>query len=115
MLHLRVRDGVALRLIGKRLKAGVLESGCVRRPKTGSPQGGVISAPLTNVYLHEVLDAWFERAVKPRMQGHASLIRYADDALMLFAEPRDAGRVLEVPPSWVSLICGVSVARALGR
>lgn len=98
MLHLRVRDGVVLRLIGKWLKAGVLESGCVTHPTTGSPQGGVISPLLANVYLHEVLDVWFEQAVKPRMQGHARLIRYADDALMLFAEQSDAGRVLEVLP-----------------
>jgi group II intron reverse transcriptase/maturase len=98
MLRRRVRDGVVLRLIGKWLKAGVLESGCVKHPASGSPQGGVISPLLANVYLHEVLDVWFERTVKPRMQGHASLIRYADDAVMLFAEQSDAGRVLEVLP-----------------
>lgn len=98
ILRQRVRDGVVLRLIGKWLKAGVLEAGCVQRPETGSPQGGVISPLLANIYLHEVLDTWFERTVKPRLKGRASLIRYADDAVMLFTCEDDARRVLEVLP-----------------
>jgi group II intron reverse transcriptase/maturase len=98
ILRQRVRDGVLLRLIGKWLHAGVLESGCVTHPKTGSPQGGVISPLLANAYLHEVMDVWFERTVKPRMKGHAGLIRYADDAVMIFAEESDARRVLDVLP-----------------
>src|SRR4051812_38657521 len=79
ILRRRVRDGVLLRLIGKWLKAGVLEDGCVTHPESGSPQGGVISPILANAYLHEVLDTWFEQTVKPRLKGRASLIRYADD------------------------------------
>ncbi|WP_437475749.1 reverse transcriptase domain-containing protein [Sorangium sp. So ce1014] len=79
ILRRRVRDGVLLRLIGKWLHAGVLESGAVSFPESGSPQGGVISPLLSNVYLHEVLDVWFEQEVKPRLQGRAFLIRYADD------------------------------------
>jgi len=75
----RVRDGVLVRLIGKWLNAGVLEEGAVWYPEAGTPQGGVISPLLANIYLHEVLDAWFEREVKPRLRGWASLIRYADD------------------------------------
>ena len=75
----RVRDGVLLRLIGKWLNAGVLEDGCVTHPEAGSPQGGVISPILANVYLHEVLDTWFEQTVKPRLKGRAYLIRYADE------------------------------------
>jgi group II intron reverse transcriptase/maturase len=75
----RVRDGVLLRLIGKWLNAGVMEEGRVYRPEAGTPQGGVISPLLTNVYLHEVLDTWWEREVKPRLKGRAKLIRYADD------------------------------------
>ena len=79
LLRQRVRDGVVLRLIGKWLSAGVLEGGAVTYPSTGSPQGGVISPLLANVYLHYVLDVWWEEVVKPRLAGRASLIRYADD------------------------------------
>jgi retron-type reverse transcriptase len=63
-LQLRVRDGVLLRLIGKWLKAGVMEDGCVSYPDSGSPQGGVVSPLLSNIFLHYVLDLWFEREVK---------------------------------------------------
>jgi group II intron reverse transcriptase/maturase len=96
ILRQRVRDGVLLRLIGKWLKAGVMEGGCVYHPDTGTPQGGVISPLLANVFLHEVLDAWFEREVKPRMRGSSFLIRFADDAAMLFEREEDARRVLSV-------------------
>src|SRR5207253_8858362 len=68
LLRLRVRDGVLLRLIGKWLNAGVLEEGSLTFPATGSPQGGVISPILGNVYLHYVLDVWFEKEVKPRLK-----------------------------------------------
>ena len=98
ILGQRVRDGVILRLIGKWLNAGVMESGCVTHPETGSPQGGVISPALANVYLHEVLDVWFEQTVKPRLQGRAFLIRYADDAVLVFEKEHDAQRVMEVLP-----------------
>ena len=72
MLRRRVRDGVVLRLIGKWLQAGVLEEGAVRYPEAGTPQGGVISPLLANIYLHEVLDEWFDREVRPLMRGGAS-------------------------------------------
>jgi group II intron reverse transcriptase/maturase len=98
LLRLRVRDGVLLRLIGKWLNAGVLENGEIIHPDTGTPQGGVISPLLANVYLHYVLDVWFERDVKPRLRGKAFMIRYADDILMGFTEESDARRVLEVLP-----------------
>jgi RNA-directed DNA polymerase len=98
LLRQRVRDGVLLRLIGKWLNAGVLEDGVVTTPETGSPQGGVISPLLANVYLHYVLDVWFEREVKPRLRGSAFLVRYADDFVMGFACEEDARRVLEVLP-----------------
>ena len=98
MLRRRIRDGVLKRLIGKWLKAGVLEDGCLHRPKAGSPQGGVVSPLLANVYLHYVLDTWFEQEVRPRMQGRAFLVRFADDAVMGFACEQDARRVLEVLP-----------------
>lgn len=98
ILSRRVRDGVLLRLIGKWLNAGVLEGGNVSFPEAGSPQGGVISPVLANVYLHEVLDAWFAREVMPRLEGRAHLVRYADDALIVFGSEKDARRVLAVLP-----------------
>lgn len=97
-LQQRVRDGVLLRLLGKWLQAGVLEDGTWTTTEAGSPQGGVISPALANVYLHYVLDEWFEREVKPCLRGRAFLIRYADDLVMGFACEDDARRVLEVLP-----------------
>jgi RNA-directed DNA polymerase len=96
MLRRRVRDGVVLRLIGKWLHAGVLEEGKLSYPDAGSPQGGVISPLLANIYLHEVLDEWFERDVRPRLFGGAFLCRYADDFVVLFSNEADARRVLDV-------------------
>jgi hypothetical protein len=84
------------RLIGKWLKAGVMEHGSVSYPDSGSPQGGVISPLAANVYLHYVLDEWFERIVKPRLRGQAHLVRYADDLVMVFEREDDARRVLAV-------------------
>ena len=98
LLRRRIRDGVLLRLIGKWLNAGVLEDGNVTYPDKGSPQGGVISPLLANVYLHYVLDIWFEQEVQPRLRGKAFLIRYADDFVMGFTCEEDARRVLEVLP-----------------
>lgn len=89
-LRLRVRDGVLLRLIGKWLKAGVMEDGSVSYPDAGTPQGGVVSPLLSNVFLHYVLDQWFEQEVKPRLSQRAFLIRYADDFVIGFRDERDA-------------------------
>jgi group II intron reverse transcriptase/maturase len=94
----RVQDGVITKLIGKWLNAGVLEDEQVSYAEAGTPQGGVISPLLANVYLHEVLDKWFEQEVKPRMKGRVFLVRYADDAVMGFANEADALRVMEVLP-----------------
>jgi RNA-directed DNA polymerase len=94
----RVRDGVLIRLIGKWLKAGVMEEGVVYHPTTGTPQGGVVSPMLANVFLHEVLDVWFEHDVKPRLKGRAFLVRYADDAVAVFETEQDARRVMAVLP-----------------
>jgi RNA-directed DNA polymerase len=96
VLSQRVRDGVLIRLIGKWLKAGVMEEGRLRHPETGTPQGGVISPLLANIYLHEVLDTWWEREVRPRMRGRATLVRYADDFVMVFETKEDARRVADV-------------------
>jgi group II intron reverse transcriptase/maturase len=98
-LKQRLCDGVLLRLIDKWLNAGVLEDGCVTHPDTGSPQGGVISPLLANVFLHYVLDQWFAREVQPRLKGHSFLIRYADDFVMGFSHEEDARRVMDVLPN----------------
>ena len=96
ILRQRIRDGVLLRLIGKWLHAGVMEGGNVTRPGAGTPQGGVVSPALANVFLHEVLDRWFFQDVAPRMRGKAHLVRYADDAVMVFECEQDAKRVIAV-------------------
>jgi hypothetical protein len=93
-----VRDGVIRRVIGKWLKAGVMEAGRVWHPETGTPQGGVISPLLANLYLHEVVDRWFEEEVRSRLRGRAALVRYADDFVIVFADEHDARRVWQVLP-----------------
>ena len=97
-LDQRVVDGVIRRMIDKWLKAGVMEEGRIHFPEDGSPQGGVISPLLANIYLHEVLDVWFETVVKPRLRGRARLIRYADDFVICFEREDDARRIAEVLP-----------------
>ncbi len=97
-LQHRVRDGMLLRLIGKWLKAGVMEDGSVSYPEAGSPQGGVVSPILSNLFLHYVLDLWFEQEVQPRLRHRAFLIRFADDFVVGFRDLRDAQRVMEVLP-----------------
>jgi group II intron reverse transcriptase/maturase len=98
ILSQRVRDGVILRLIGKWLNAGVMEGLVLSHPEAGTPQGGVISPLLANIYLHDVLDEWFVREVQPRLSGRAVLVRYADDFVFAFARKVDAQRVLDVLP-----------------
>jgi RNA-directed DNA polymerase len=92
----RVTDGVVRRLIDKWLKAGVLEAGQLFYPDAGTPEGGVISPILANVFLHHVLDEWFAQQVQPRLKGLSTLVRYADDFVMLFEHKEDAERVLTV-------------------
>jgi group II intron reverse transcriptase/maturase len=96
ILDRRVRDGVIRRSIDKWLKAGVQQDGNLWYPDGGTPQGGVISPLLANIYLHEVLDVWFEREVRPRLGGSAYLIRYADDVAIAFGQEVDARRVMTV-------------------
>ena len=98
VLRRRVCDGVLIRLIGKWLHAGVLEGMELSYPEAGTPQGGVISPLLANIFLHEVLDMWFHREVIPRMSRPARLFRYADDAVLLFENQSDATRVMRVLP-----------------
>lgn len=98
ILRRRIRDGVLIRLIGKWLHAGVMEAGEISFPEAGTPQGGVISPLLANIYLHEVLDTWFQRDVRPRLRKRAFMVRYADDFVMAFELKEDAQRVFEVLP-----------------
>src|SRR6266540_2488188 len=97
-LDSRVRDGVLRRMIDKWLKAGVMEEGQVSYSDLGTPQGGVISPLLANIYLHEVLDVWFEDVVAPQMKGRCFLVRYADDAVIVFEQESDAREVMGMLP-----------------
>jgi RNA-directed DNA polymerase len=98
VIRQRVNDGGLLRLIGKWLKAGVLDGEELFYPEKGTPQGAVISPLLANIYLHEVLDGWFEREVKPRMKGCSYLIRFADDFIIGCELESDAQRIMAVLP-----------------
>jgi RNA-directed DNA polymerase len=94
----RVNDGGILRLIGKWLNAGVMEEGNLTYAEQGSPQGGVVSPLLANVFLHYVLDEWYEQEVKPRLKGRSFLLRFADDFVIGCELESDARRVMEVLP-----------------
>jgi group II intron reverse transcriptase/maturase len=91
MLERRIADGAFLNLIRKWLRAGVLEEdGKVTHPLTGTPQGGIISPVLANIYLHYALDLWFEREVRPKLRGRCRMIRYADDFVAGFEYRHEA-------------------------
>jgi group II intron reverse transcriptase/maturase len=94
----RIGDGVIRKLIDKWLKAGVMENGEISYNEAGTPQGGVISPLLSNIFLHEVLDEWFINDVQPRMQGKSFVVRFADDAVLGFENKCDAERVMAVLP-----------------
>jgi RNA-directed DNA polymerase len=98
ILRRRIGDGVLLRLIGKWLNAGVVEGLELSYSDEGTPQGGVISPLLANIYLHDVLDEWFVRDILPALAGHAEMFRFADDFAVLFTSKRDAERFLAVLP-----------------
>ena len=98
ILKQRVNDGGIIRLIGKWLNAGVVEAGTLTYPEKGTPQGGVISPMLANLFLHYVLDEWFVKEVKPRMKGRCFLIRFADDFIIGFEREDDAKRIMDVLP-----------------
>jgi len=98
MIEKRVRDGSVLRLIRKWIQVGVIEEGRLLLSETGTGQGQTISPLLANIYLHFVLDEWFENEVKPRLRGAAHEIRFADDAVLCFQYKEDAERVMEVLP-----------------
>ena len=98
LMSRRVADGVVKRLVGKWLRAGVQEEGVVHHPATGTPQGGVISPLLSNIYLHEVIDRWWVEDVLPRLRGRGLLVRFADDFVMILSDRSDAERVYAVLP-----------------
>jgi group II intron reverse transcriptase/maturase len=98
MLRMRVADESLLRLVGKCLHVGVLDGEEYSEPETGTAQGSVLSPLLGNVYLHHVLDLWFENEIKPRCRGGAYLIRYADDFVIALEDRSDAERVMAVLP-----------------
>ena len=96
MLSRRVSDGVVTRVVGKWLNAGVMDGNQRLYPEKGTPQGGVISPLLSNLFLHEVLDDWFVKTVKPRLRGKAGIVRYADDAVIVCELKEDAERIFKV-------------------
>ncbi len=98
ILQKRMNDGALLRLIGMWLHVGVLEAGHVVNQELGTPQGAPISPILANIFLHEVLDEWFQNVVKPRMKGNCFLVRYADDFVMGFSVKSEAEKVFQVLP-----------------
>ena len=98
MVEKRVSDGSVLRLIQKWIKVGVIEDGKLLMSEAGTGQGQPISPLLANIYLHHVLDVWFEEVVKPRLKGEAYEIRFADDAILCFQYREDAEKVMRVLP-----------------
>ena len=94
----RINDGGILRLIGKWLNAGVMEEGTLSYPGKGTPQGGVISPVLSNIFLHYVLDDWFVKEVMPRMKGKCFIIRWADDFIIGCELESDTARIMDVLP-----------------
>ncbi|MCP3686359.1 MAG: group II intron reverse transcriptase/maturase [bacterium] len=96
MLEQRIDDRRFIRLIRKWLRAQILEEdGKILDPRTGTPQGGVISAVLANIYLHYALDLWFEREYKKGCRGKAELVRYADDFVAAFESKKEAEKFYE--------------------
>ncbi|MCK4700666.1 MAG: hypothetical protein KAT38_10040, partial [Bacteroidales bacterium] len=93
-----VKDGVIRKMIDKWLKAGILEGNQLSYPKDGTPQGGLISPLLSNIFLHYVLDEWFSEQIQPLLSGRSFIVRYADDFVLGFEKASDAERVMEVLP-----------------
>jgi len=95
MLDKRVKDGVIRRQIDKWLKAGIFEEGQVRYEEDGTPQGGIISPLLSNIYLHYVADEWYKE-IEPLLRGRSFMVRFADDCILGFETEVDALRVMKV-------------------
>lgn len=92
-LQIRVKDPVLLRLIGKFLKAGYIDDGILIKTEAGTPQGSILSPLLSNIFLHYVLDSWFEQTVKTHVSGYCELIRYADDFICVVRNEKDAQKI----------------------
>ena len=127
-LRHRANDGGLLHLVGRWLKAGVMDGGVVTRNEDGTPQGGPISPGLSNIYLHYVLDLWFERRFEKKCSGYAALTRFADDFVAVFRNRGDAERFreeveerleafgLKVAPEKTSVLCfDGNLLKARGR
>lgn len=97
-LEHRINDPVLLRIIRRFLKAGVMEDGYFTASETGTPQGGLVSPVLSNIYLHYVLDLWFEKRYARTCKGRAYLVRYADDYVACFTTEEDARRFMDEMP-----------------
>lgn len=108
-LELRIGDARVLKLITAWLKAGVMEEGKWQENEKGAPQGGSISPLLANVYLHYVLDLWFEKKIKPKHGGKADLVRYADDFCLFFKNSEDAENMIPLLKARLAQF-GLSVA-----
>lgn len=94
-LEVRIKDPQIIRLVMRILKAGIMEQGVIKPSLMGTPQGGVISPILANIYLHYILDLWFDRIIKRSLSGSAYMIRYADDFICCFQYRKEAYRFLE--------------------
>jgi hypothetical protein len=92
-LRIRIGDSSLLSLIGKFLKAGYIDSGLLVTPDTGTPQGSILSPMLANIFLHYVLDTWFESTVKSHVRGFCAMVRYADDFICVVRYVEDARRI----------------------
>src|SRR5215831_3015547 len=103
----RIQDHKVLRLVLAFLKADIMIEGCLRHPVTGTPQGGIISPMRSNIFLHHVLDKWFEDVVRPRRRGKATLVRFADDFVMTFET--------HTMPSWSWTCWGSGLAGSASR
>lgn len=98
LLRLRINDGKIMRLIGKWLKAGVVEKDGIHYPACGSPQGGSISPMIANIFLHHVLDEWYVEQVRSRLTGRSFLVRFADDFVLGCEHEADGERLMRVLP-----------------
>jgi RNA-directed DNA polymerase len=94
-LEHRINDKNLIRIIDRFLKAGVMEEGKYMKTEQGTPQGGVISPVLANIYLHYVLDIWFKKVLRKQLSGYAEIVRYADDFVILIQNKEDCGKILE--------------------
>jgi len=92
-LKIRVGDTVLLNQINRFLKAGYVDNGLLVKPEAGTPQGSILSPILANIFLHYVLDIWFETTVKSHVKGYCEIVRYADDFLCIVRYEEDAKRI----------------------